>query len=177
MSNQSPITPVTTCCQSGQPLITTDLIATPRPLRVPAGNNRPADQRPAHRGKQRMSRHDSASRDDAGASARVRLPEIVWMGPPPRSWRLPKGAVGWGLTHSAWHRMGQLSHMDWVPIMWTDDNGWLLWSTIDAIPLFVDPSLVDVLTAFDKVHSTGQPGRTMILRESMDLELHLGCVW
>lgn len=72
--------------------------------------------------------------------------------------------------------MGQLSHVVWVPVAWANDRGWRFWSTVDPIPLFVDPPLIGVLTVF-KLHSIGRPGKAMICREPMDFELELGGLW
>ncbi len=105
------------------------------------------------------------------------LPDIVWIGPGPRHWRLPAGALGWGLAHSPRQRMGQLTHIDWVPVPWADHTQWRPWCPVDGTRLFVRPSLVIIVATWDIVHATGRPGTSTVLRESMDLEMRLGCIW
>ncbi len=105
-----------------------------------------------------------------------RLPVIFWVSTTPRDWRLPSGVLGWGLVHNRWRRLGMLSHFDWVPVRWSDHKLWRLWCVVDGVRLFVDGAAEASLGRWDEVHAIAQPGGALVLRESLDIERHLGCV-
>lgn len=104
------------------------------------------------------------------------LPEISWVSTHPQDWRVYPGALGWGLAHSRWHRQKMLSHLDWFTVTWEDRGNWNIWGTETGIRLFVDIPLLAVLCHFPTVHAIAPPGARVVLRESLLIELRMGCV-
>ncbi len=114
--------------------------------------------------------------NNPGAHRDRELPDIVWIGPRPRRWRLPPGSLGWGVAHRPQYRVGQLSHVDWFAVTWTDHAVWRPWRSVDGVWLFVEPTFGVTLATWDRVHATGWPGTSTVFRESMDMEWRLGCI-
>ncbi len=104
------------------------------------------------------------------------LPSISWASTNPKDWRLPLGAVGWGLAHSRWHRWGMLSHLDWFPVTWSDQARWMRWCRVDGVLLFADFEVGLSLSRLRTVHAIGRPGGPIVLREALTIEDQLGCV-
>lgn len=100
------------------------------------------------------------------------LPEIVWIEPDPRCWRLPPGVLGWGVAHRPQYRMGQLSHIDCFAVTWADHVEWHPWRSVDGVWLFIDPAIT--LPTWDRVHATIRSGTATVFRESMNMEWRLG---
>ncbi|MCL4495352.1 MAG: hypothetical protein M1294_11145 [Firmicutes bacterium] len=104
------------------------------------------------------------------------LPKICWTSTNPSEWRLPPGAVGWGLAHSRWHRLGMLSHLDWFPVSWSDQRAWLVWCRVNGVLVFADFEVADSLSRLSTVHAIARPGGPVVLREALSIEGNLGCV-
>ncbi|PSR22182.1 hypothetical protein SAMN00768000_3798 [Sulfobacillus thermosulfidooxidans DSM 9293] len=87
----------------------------------------------------------------------------------------PSPAIGWGLTHRLSRRLWSATHIDWIPVLWSERRAWQYWGQWEYTALFLDRRLDRIWTQFPELHVMGGPGHERVLHEAWAIEYVLGC--